>query len=151
MYVRDAVIIIFGEQRSHGDNVLRIVVLDGMKIAKLSLSRCLVVDDIGRLYIDAFTSRLGTYKVDFSSLQLSHIYLIAQTYEMLIDDILYHFLNVSFARSSSNGISNAVVFEVKLVVGFKDSFAVDVIAVHLVQDVGFAKEGNVVDDGRGGY
>ena len=110
MYVRDAVIIILGEQRGHGDNVLRIVVLDGMKIAKLSLSRCLV-----------------------------------------IDDILYHFLNVSFARSSSNGISNAVVFEVKLVVGFKDSFAVDVIAVHLVQDVGFAKEGNVVDDGRGGY
>ena len=51
MYVRDAVIIILGEQRGHGDNVLRIVVLDGMKIAKLSLSRCLVVDDIGRLYI----------------------------------------------------------------------------------------------------
>ena len=29
MQVRDAVIIIFGEQRGHGDNVLRVVVLDG--------------------------------------------------------------------------------------------------------------------------
>ena len=38
----------------------------------------------------------GTYKVDFSSLQLSYIYLIAQAYEVLIDDILYHFFNVSF-------------------------------------------------------
>lgn len=39
MQVRDAVIIIFGEQRSHGDNVLRVVVLDGTEIAKLTLSR----------------------------------------------------------------------------------------------------------------
>ena len=29
MQVRDAVIIILGEQRGHGDNVLRVVVLDG--------------------------------------------------------------------------------------------------------------------------
>ena len=29
MQVRDSVIIIFGEQRGHGDNVLRVVVLDG--------------------------------------------------------------------------------------------------------------------------
>ena len=46
MQVRDAVIIIFGEQRGHGDNVLRIVVLDGMEIAKLSLSVCIVIDNI---------------------------------------------------------------------------------------------------------
>ena len=151
MQVREAVIIIFGEQRRHGDNVLRIVVFDGTEITKLTLSGCIVGYDVESLHVDAFAAWFGTYKVDFSSLQLSYIYLIAQAYEVLIDDILYHFLNVSFARSSSNGISNAVVFEVKLVVGFKDSFAVDVIAVHLVQDVGFAKEGNVVDDGRGGY
>ena len=33
MQVRDAIIIILGEQRSHGDNVFRIVVLDGTEIA----------------------------------------------------------------------------------------------------------------------
>ena len=36
--MRDAVIIIFGEQRGHGDNVLRVVVLDGTEIAKLTVS-----------------------------------------------------------------------------------------------------------------
>ena len=46
MQMRDSVIIIFGEERSHGDNVLRIVVLDGMEIAKLSLSVCIVIDNI---------------------------------------------------------------------------------------------------------
>ena len=38
-----------------------------------------------------------------------------------------------------------------VIVCFKDTFAVDVIAVHLVQDIGFAKEGNVIDDSRGRY
>ena len=88
MQVRDAVIIIFGEQRSHGDNVLRIVVFDGTEIAKLTLSGCIVSYDIGSLHVDAFASWLGTNKVDFSSLQLSYINLIAQTYEVLIDGVI---------------------------------------------------------------
>ena len=50
MQVRDAVIIVLGEQRSHGDNVLRIVVLDGMEIAKLSLSVCIVIDNITKVF-----------------------------------------------------------------------------------------------------
>ena len=151
MQVRDAVIIILGEQRSHGDNVFRIVVLDGTEIAKLPLSGCIVGYDVGSLHVDSFASWLGTNKVDFSSLQLSYIYLIAQSYEVLIDDILYHFLNVSFTCTSGNCISNTVVFKIKLIVGFKDTFAVDVLAVHLVQDIGFAKEGDVIDDGGGRY
>ena len=102
MQVRDAVIIILGEQRSHGDNVFRIIVLDGTEIAKLPLSGCIVGYDVGSLDVDAFASWLGTNKVDFSSLQLSYIYLIAQSYEVLIDDILYHFLNVSFTCTSSS-------------------------------------------------
>ena len=47
MQVRDSVIIIFGEQRSHGDNVLRIVVLDSTEITKLTLSGCIVGYDVG--------------------------------------------------------------------------------------------------------
>ena len=64
----DAVIIILGEQRSHRDNVLRIVVFDGPKISKFPLSGCIVGYDVRSLDVNAFASRLGTYKVDFSSL-----------------------------------------------------------------------------------
>jgi len=70
MQVRDAVIIIFGEQRGHGDNVLRVVVLDGTEIVKLTLSGCIVGYDVGSLNVDAFASWFGAYKVDFSSLQV---------------------------------------------------------------------------------
>ena len=83
MQVRDSVIIIFGEQRSHGDNVLRIVVFDGTEIAKLTLSGCIVGYDVGSLHVDAFAAWFGTYKVDFSSLQLSYIYLIAQALSLI--------------------------------------------------------------------
>ena len=34
--------------------------------------------------------------------------------------------------------------KIKLIVVFKDTFAVDVIAVHFVQDIGFTKEGYVI-------
>ena len=132
MQVRDSVIIIFGEQRSHGDNVLRIVVFYVTEIANLPFSGCIVGYYVGSLHVDAFAAWFGTYEVDFASLQLSYIYLIAIAYDVLIDDILYHFLNVSFTFSPGNGISNAVVFKIKLIVGFKDTFAVDVIAVHIV-------------------
>ena len=76
MQVRDAVIIILGEQRCHGDDVLWIVVLDGTEIAKLPLSGCIVIDNIRCLHVDAFAAWFGAYKVDFSSLQLSYINLI---------------------------------------------------------------------------
>ena len=61
MQMRDAVIIILGEQRSHGDNVFRIVVLDGTEIAKLPLSGCIVGYDVGSLHVDAFASWFGAY------------------------------------------------------------------------------------------
>ena len=64
MQVRDAVIIIFGEQRGHGDNVLRVVVLDGTEIAKLTLSGCIVGYDIGSLHVDAFAARSGAESVN---------------------------------------------------------------------------------------
>ena len=46
---------------------------------------------------------------------------------MLVDDVLYHFLDVALSGSASQGIADAVVLEVKLVVGLEDSFAMDVL------------------------
>ena len=57
MQMRDAVIIIICEQRSHGDNVLRVVVLDGTEITKLTLSGCIVGYDVGSLHVDAWRKR----------------------------------------------------------------------------------------------
>ena len=68
MQVRDSVIIILGEQRSHGDNVLRIVVFDGTEIAKLPFSGCIVGYDVGSLHVDAFAAWFG---IQSRSLQLA--------------------------------------------------------------------------------
>lgn len=128
----DTSIIVLCEKWSHGNDVLRIVVLDEAQVAKLSLSGIIIDNDVGGLHIDAFATRLGAYEVDFSSLQLSHIYLISQTNEMLVNDVLYHFLDVALTCTSRYCIANAIVLKVKLVVGLEDSLAMNVVAVHLV-------------------
>lgn len=66
--VGDTIVIVASEQGSHGDDILGIVVLDGSKIAKLSLACGLVGDDVRSLHIDALTVGLGTDKINLSSL-----------------------------------------------------------------------------------
>ena len=144
MDVGNAIVVVFSEERSHRDDIFRIVVFDEAQVSEFTFSGGIVSYDVGGLYVDALTSGFGANKVDFASLQLSNIYLIAKTDKMLVDDVLYHFLDVTLPSSASNGIAYAVVFEVKLVVGLEDSLSVNVVSVHLVQDVGFAEEGDVI-------
>lgn len=89
---------------------------------------------------------LGAHEIYFSHLQLSHIDLVSQADEMLVDYTFYHFLNVALSCFPDNGIANAIVFKIELVAGLKYSLSVDVIPVHLVQDESLAKERGVVDD-----
>lgn len=66
--VGDTIVIVASEQGGHGDDILGIVVLDGSKIAKLSLACGLVGDDVRSLHIDALTIGLGTDKIDLGCL-----------------------------------------------------------------------------------
>lgn len=67
----DAIIIVASDEGSHGDDILRIVVLDGPQVAKLPFSCRHVGYDIGGLHIDALTIGLGAYEVNFACLQLT--------------------------------------------------------------------------------
>lgn len=66
--VGDTIVIVASEQGGYGDDILGIVVLDGSKIAKLSLACGLVGDDVRSLHIDALTVGLGTDKINLGSL-----------------------------------------------------------------------------------
>lgn len=66
--VGDTIVIVASEQGSHGDDILGIVVLDGSKIAKLSLACGFVGDDVRSLNIDALTVGLGAHKINLGSL-----------------------------------------------------------------------------------
>ena len=79
MQVRDSVIIIFGEQRSHGDNVLRVVVLDGTEIAKLPFSGCIVGYDVGSLHVDAFAPERNlviVVLIEIRIIEHSHVFVV---------------------------------------------------------------------------
>lgn len=66
--VGDTIVIVASEQGGRGDDILGIVVLDGSKIAKLSLACGFVGDDVRSLHIDALTVGLGTDKINLGSL-----------------------------------------------------------------------------------
>ena len=63
-----AIVVVAGEQGGHGDDILGIVVLDGSKIAKLSLACGIVDNDVRSLHIDALTVGLGANKINLGSL-----------------------------------------------------------------------------------
>ena len=69
----DAIIIVASDEGSLGDDILRIVVLDGPQVAKLPFSCRHVGYDVGGLHIDALTIGLGAYEVNFACLQLTYI------------------------------------------------------------------------------
>ena len=123
----DAVVIVASEQWGHGDDVLWVVVIDGSEITKLPFSCSHVGYDVGGLH-------------------MTYIHLIPQADKMLIDDVLYYFFYVTLSCSTSQSVADAIVLEVKLIVGLEDSFAMNVKSVHLVQIVCLAKERDVIDD-----
>ena len=50
--------------------------------------------------------------------------------------------------ATSEGIADAVILEVELVVALKQPFAMNIVSVHFVEHVGIAEELAIVDDGK---
>ena len=130
-----AIVIRFGNQWCHRDDIFGIVVLDGTKITKLTLIRVIVSYNIRSLHIDPFAFWLCADKINFASLKLSDHHFIAQTDKVIIDDVLYHLLNVSLTRTAYKSITNAMIFKVEFIIALKYLPSVNVIPVHLVDHV----------------
>ena len=92
-----AIVIRLSNQWCHRDDIFGIVVFDGTEITKLTLICVIVGYNVGSLHIDPFAFGLCADKINFASLKLSDHHFIAQAYKMIVDDILYHLLNVSLA------------------------------------------------------
>ena len=111
-----------------------------MKISEFTVPRRLISYDIRGLDIGPFSSGIGAYKIDFSGFKLTGIHLIPQSDKVLINDIFYHFLNVTLSCSACYGIADTIVFKIIFVIGFKYPLAVNVKSAHLMQDICLAKK-----------
>lgn len=58
---------------------------------------------------------------------------------MAVDGIFHHFLNVESTVSSNDVIPDSKIFEIELVANFKKLFAMDVVSVCAVDDVGITE------------
>lgn len=114
-----AVIVGPGDQRSHRNDELGIIILNGPEIPELPFACCLVGNEVCGLDINSRAGRLCADEIDFSGMQLADRHLKTQTNEVIIYDILDDFFDVPFAFSSGQVVPDAVVFEEKLVIAFK--------------------------------
>ena len=74
--VNDAFMIALRDERSHRDDVFRIVVLDVLEASKFALARFFAVDEIGDLDILGLMGS-GAYEVDLSNAELAYLYVVA--------------------------------------------------------------------------
>lgn len=58
---------------------------------------------------------------------------------MAVDSIFHHFLHVESTVSSNDVIPDSKIFEIELVANFKKLFAMDVVSVCAVDDVGITE------------
>ena len=100
--------------------------------------------------IQKLSFRFLTHEINLACLKLTDGDFIAKTYQVVVDNILNHLFNVTFTRTTCQGITQAVVLEIELIVAFKQLLAVNVVAVHLMNQVSVAEELRVVDDDRRG-
>ena len=146
----DAIVVGSGDKRRQRDDVFRVIVLDGMEIAKFTIVGCVVGNDVASLNISALSIWLCTYEIYLTCLQLPYVNFVAEANEMVVDNILYDLLNVPLASTTCKCVTNAMVFEVIFVIALKQTLAVNVVTVHLVEHVGIAQELCIIGYSRGG-
>lgn len=148
MKVCNAIVVGSGDKRGQRDYVLRVIILDSMQVAKLTVVGCFVSNDVTCLDVSSLPTWLRAYEIYLTCLQLSYIDFVAKADEMIVDDILYHLFDVTLASTPSKGVANTIVFEVIFVIALKQALAVNVVAVHLVEHVGIAQELGVIGYSR---
>ena len=95
--MNDAVWISPSDKWGHGNDIFRIVVLDGAQIAKFSCSCGLIGNDIRSLNVCPLVSGLLADEVNFSCLKLADGDGISHSFEMVVDDILNNLFYIPFS------------------------------------------------------
>ena len=87
-------------QRSHRNNILRIIIINIPQRTKLTFSGRLIGYDERNLYVNGSRTILGTNKVNFTSLQLSHVNRIPIEAQLIINYALDNLFYVLFPSTT---------------------------------------------------
>lgn len=109
--MEDAVVVSTHKERGQRDDILRVVILDFLQPTEFSLAGLLRVYKIGNLDVLDFIGPLA-YEIYFAGTKVADIHFIAQMQEMLIDDILYHLLDIRLTVASGNEVAQSDVAKV---------------------------------------
>ena len=120
---------IFGQSaadRIHRDDILRVVVAYGMQVAELPRYGLFRAEQVNGLYIEPALIAHG-HEIHLPVTEYAHRNLEPLCDQMVVDDVLHHFLDAAAQVEPAEQVAQAVVGEIELVVLLEDAPAVDVV------------------------
>ena len=127
-----------------GNNVLREVVADAIIRAELAVDCFFRCQKISDLNIQLFAA-LVTYKINFLIARPADSHLIAPAQQLQIDDVFQNEVDVPHIAAEDR-LADSVIGNIILLVGGKDLFALQVLPLHLIEQVRLAAVFDIVQN-----
>ena len=127
-----------------GDNVLREVVADVIIRTKLAVDCFFRRQQVSDLNIQLFAA-LVSYKIDFLIACSADSHFIAPAQQFQIHDILQNEIDIP-RIAAENSLANAVIGNIILLIGRENLFALQILPLHLIEQVRFAAVSDIVQD-----
>ena len=125
-----------------GNNVLWEVVADAVIRAKLAAHRFFRRQQVSDLNVQPFAA-LVTYKINFLIARSADSHFVAPAQQLKIDDVFQNEIDVPHIAAEDR-LADAVIGNIIFLIGGKDLFALQVLPLHLIEQVRLAVVFNIV-------
>ena len=126
------------------NNVLGEVIADRVIRAELATDRFFRRQQVSDLNIQLFAA-LVTYKINFLIAHSADSHFITPAQQLKIDDVFQNEIDVPHI-AAENSLADAVVGNIILLFGGKDLFALQVLPLHLIEQICFAAVSDIVQN-----
>ena len=126
------------------NNVFREVVADAVIRTKLTVDRFVGGEQIAHLNVQLFAA-LVAYKINFLIACSADSHFITPAQQFKIDDVFQNEVDVPHIAAKDR-LANAVIGNIVLLIGGKDLFALQVLPLHLIEQVRLAAVFDIVQN-----
>ena len=127
-----------------GNNVLGEVVADRVIRTKLTVDRFVGGEQIAHLNVQLFAA-LVAYKINFLIACSADSHFIAPAQQLQIDDVFQNEIDVPHIATEDR-LADAVIGNIVLLIGGKNLFALQVLPLHLIEQICFAAVSDIVQN-----
>ena len=126
------------------NNVLREVVADSIIRAELAVDRFIRGEQIAHLNVQLLTA-LVAYKINFLITRPANGYFIAPAQQLKVHNVLQNKIDVPHIAAKDR-LADTMIGNIVLLIGGKDLFALQILPLHLIEEICLAAVFDIVQD-----